>query len=183
MGPDEDRETGESRSQSVWGRLLLALDLVTKAAFYLSAALLAVIVALYCMEIVLRYFFQTPTIWSRDTIVYLLSGTILLAAPDVARNNSHVAITILVERCGPRTRLWVETALALTATIVAAGVAWVTWGETQRLYSTGILTDLTVAVPKWWISAFVPFGFTLISLQYLTLALVPARRGRDKTSI
>lgn len=174
---------GENRPRSRLVSLFRGLDLVTKAAFYLSAAMLAVIVALYCMEIVLRYFFQSPTIWSRDTIVYLLSGTILLAAPEVARNNSHVAISILVERCPPRPRQRIETGLALVAALVAAGVVWVTAGETLRLYRSGILTDLTVAVPKWWISAFVPFGFLLIGLQYLCMALVPARRDHEKTSI
>ncbi|MCO5134930.1 MAG: TRAP transporter small permease subunit [Phyllobacteriaceae bacterium] len=176
-------EAGGSRPRSFLHGLFQVNDLITKAAFFLSAALLAVIVALYCMEIVLRYFFQSPTIWSRDTIVYLLSGTILLAAPEVARSNGHVAITILVERSNPATQRRMETFLALITTFVALSVVWVTTGETWRLYQSGILTDLTVAVPKWWIGAFVPFGFLLLALQYLALALCPARRGHNKTSI
>lgn len=182
-GLDAEAEAGGSRPHGLLSLVFSGLDLVTKFAFALSAVTLAAIVALYCMEIVCRYFFQAPTIWSRDTIVYLLSGSILLAAPEVARNNSHVAITILVDRCSPVARRRIETALALVAAAVAAGVAWVTLGETLRLQRSGILTDLTVAVPKWWISAFTPLGFSLIGLQYLSLALDPARRGRDRTTI
>lgn len=174
---------GENRPLSIVQRAIGWLDALTKLAFYLSAAILGVIVTLYCMEIVLRYFFLSPTTWTRDTVTYLLCATIFLAAPEVARNNNHVAITILVERCGDTWRRRIETALALITAAVAGGVCWVTAGQTFKLFSTGILTLGTVAVPKWWISVFIPIGLLLISLQYLSLALDERRRGHDRTHV
>ena len=180
---NEKSEVGNSRPLPIAGPAMKLLDKVTKLAFYLSAATLATIVSLYCMEIVLRYFFLSPTVWSRDTVTYLLCGTILLAAPEVARTNSHVAITIAVEMCRPKTRKRIETLLALITALVAAGVCWVTAGETFRLFNSGILTLGTVAVPKWWMSIFIPIGFFLISLQYLSLAVDESRRGHDRAQI
>lgn len=180
---NEETEAGDSRPLPIAGPAIKLLDGVTKLAFYLSAATLATIVSLYCMEIVLRYFFLSPTVWSRDTVTYLLCGTILLAAPEVARTNSHVAITIAVEMCGSKTKQRVETILALIAAVVAAGVCWVTAGETLRLFNSGILTLGTIPLPKWWMSIFIPIGFFLISLQYLTLAIDKRRRGHDRTQI
>lgn len=171
-----DEEVGYRRPPTVIKFAINILDIITKYAAYLSAATLAIIVSLYCMEIVLRYFFLSPTVWSRDTVTYLLAGTIFLAAPDVARQNGHVAITILVEKCQPKLRNKIEFILAFAAGLVALGVCWVTFGATFKLLSSGILTLGTVPVPKWWISVFIPIGFLLIGLQFLSLAIDPYRR-------
>lgn len=176
-----NNQGADTSRPSPLARLSLGLlDQITRIAFYLSAATLALIVILYCMEIVLRYYFLSPTVWSRDTVTYLLSATILLAAPEVARTNKHVAITLVVEMCKPVTRHRIETVLAIVAAVVAMGVCWVTAGETLRLYHSEILTLGTVAVPKWWMSIFIPIGFSLISLQYFSLAVYPTRRNHDR---
>lgn len=159
------------------------LDRITRYALYLSASILAAIVVLYCMEIALRYFFLAPTVWSRDTVTYLLCASIMMAAPEVARTNGHVAITIAIEMCSEVTRVRIETFLAFVTSIVSLGVCWVTAGETIRLYNSGILTLGTVPVPKWWMSAFIPAGFLLIGLQYLALATDRVRRGNQRNHI
>lgn len=180
---NKDMEVGNRRPPNLIKSAMAILDIVTKYAAYLSAATLAVIVSLYCMEIVLRYFFLSPTVWSRDTVTYLLAGTIFMAAPDVARQNGHVAITILVEKCQPKLRKNVELILACAAGIVALGVCWVTFGATFKLFNSGILTLGTVPVPKWWISIFIPLGFLLIGLQFLSLAIDPTRRNFHKADV
>ncbi len=177
------RATGTSRLHRARDAAFAALDGVTRLAFWASAVLLAVITALYCMEIVLRYFFLAPTLWSRDTITYLLCATLMLAAPQVARNNTHVAITIAVEGLPDRIRAAVERLLALVTGIVSGGVAWITAQETLRLISSNILTLGTIAVPKWWISIFIPVGFALIALQFLSHAADGTRLGHDKTQV
>jgi TRAP-type C4-dicarboxylate transport system permease small subunit len=156
---------------------------MTQLAFNISAAILLAVTVLYCMEIALRYFFLSPTIWTRDTITYLLCAILLLASPQVARNNSHVAITILVELFDARTRHRIETVLALLTAFISAGVCWITAQETIRLFNSNILTLGTIAVPKWWISIFIPLGFSLVSLQFLSQAVDRTRRGHDRTKI
>ncbi len=181
--PTEKSGVGNRRPLSMARQAVRFLDWVTRVAFYMSAATLAVIAVLYCMEIVLRYFFLSPTVWTRDTVTYLLCGTIFLAAPEVAKNNSHVAITIAVEMCKEKHRTRIETLLVLIAALVAGGVCWVTAIECIRLFNAGILTLGTVAVPKWWISAVIPLGFLLISLQYFSQVMDQQRRGHDRTQI
>lgn len=177
------KEAGSRRPPRVISLAITLIDVLTVMAYYLSAALLAVIVLLYSMEIVLRYFFLSPTVWTRDTITYLLAATISLAAPEIARINGHVAITIVLEKCSDTMRQILETGLALITALVTGGVCWITASQTARLIETGILTLGTVAVPKWWIAIFIPVGFLLISLQYLTLALDRTRRAHDRKQI
>ncbi|MBL1421675.1 MAG: TRAP transporter small permease [Alphaproteobacteria bacterium] len=183
LNSNANEEVGNSRPPNLFKTAIKFLDIVTKYVAYLSAATLAFIVCLYCMEIVLRYFFLSPTVWSRDTVTYLLAGTIFMAAPDVARQNGHVAITILVEKCRPKLRKNLEMTLACVAGVVALGVCWVTFGATFKLFDSGILTLGTVPVPKWWISVFIPIGFLLIGLQFLSLAIDPSRREPQKADM
>ncbi|MDF1750172.1 MAG: TRAP transporter small permease subunit [Alphaproteobacteria bacterium] len=179
----ELKEAGSHRPPRIIAVTIRLIDFLSTVAYTLSAILLAVIVMLYSMEIVLRYFFLSPTVWTRDTVTYFLAATICLAAPEIARQNGHVAITILLEMCSDRVRQFMETALALITAVVTGGVCWITAGQTARLIETGILTLGTVAVPKWWIAVFIPIGFLLVSLQYLALAFDQNRRDHDRTRI
>jgi TRAP-type C4-dicarboxylate transport system permease small subunit len=181
--PSNDNAAGSSRLHHRLAPVFRILDAVTLAAFQISALLLLAITALYCMEIVMRYAFASPTLWSRDTITYLLCATLMLAAPQVARRNTHVAITILVDSLPGRIRRAFETTLALSTGLISGGVAWIAAQETARLMTSGILTLGTIAVPKWWIFLFIPVGFALVALQFLSLALDRSRLGHDRTQV
>ncbi|NMM45291.1 TRAP transporter small permease [Rhodospirillaceae bacterium KN72] len=174
---------GETRLPSRLTPVFRVLDWVTSFAYRVSALILLAITALYCMEIALRYFFLSPTLWTRDTITYFLCATLLLAAPQVARDNTHVAINIFVEMMPQRIKGRMETILALLTGLISGGVAWITAQDTIRLFDSNILTLTTIAVPKWWISIFIPIGFALVALQFLSLALDPTRMGHDKRQV
>jgi TRAP-type C4-dicarboxylate transport system permease small subunit len=153
------------------------LDRLTHGAFVLSASLLISITAIYCFEIVGRYFFNSPSIWAQDTITYFLAAMISLAIPEVARTRSHIAISVIQNMLSPSREQQLARLLALLAGLIALLVAYVTGNETFKLYTANIQTLGTVAVPKWWISAFIPTGFLLLALQYLRHALHPAADG------
>ncbi|WP_418648968.1 TRAP transporter small permease (plasmid) [Thauera butanivorans] len=161
------------------------LDVLTRAAFYLSAVLLLAITLIYCFEIVSRYFFNSPTVWSTDTVTYFLGAMTCLAIPEVARTNRHIAVTVFVDAMHGKSKEVAQRVLHLTAGVVAGGVAWIALSETLRLYKSGILTLGTIAVPKWWISAFIPLGLALLTLHYLRFAIdptaahVPAEQGGE----
>lgn len=182
-GSSNDSAAGDPRLRHKLTPVFRILDGVTLGAFQASALTLLAITMLYCMEIVLRYAFGSPTLWSRDTITYLLCGMLMLAAPQVARRNTHVAITIFVDSLPDRIRGAVESTLALSTAIISGGVAWITAQETIRLMTSNILTLGTIAIPKWWISAFIPIGFALVSLQFLSFALDRSRMGQDRTQV
>lgn len=155
------------------------LDKLTHRAFVLSASLLISITAIYCFEIVGRYFFNSPSIWAQDTITYFLAAMISLAIPEVARTRSHIAISVIPNMLNLTREKQLGRVLALLAGLIALLVAYVTGNETFKLYTANIQTLGTVAVPKWWISAFIPTGFLLLALQYLRHALYPAGDSAD----
>lgn len=147
------------------------LDAVTKLCLWLSALSLAAILLLVVNEVVMRYFFNSPTSWSMDINQWLFALTVMMALPEVTRVNGNVAITILIERM-PEKRRNVASRIIVLVSFVACMVAFYIAGtETLRQFNSVITTTWVHPIPKWWISICIPVGFLLSGLQFLRLGL------------
>ena len=155
-------------AQGVRAAPLLCLDGVTKVCYWASGLTLAAIVVVFCYEIVARYAFAAPTRWGHDTVTYLLCVGTFLAAPEVARVKGHVAITFMHSFLPQGVQRWVEVCLAITVALVCLTAAYITGIEAHRQFDRNIMTLGTFIVPKWWVSTFIPVGFFLVSLQYVS---------------
>ena len=69
-------------------------DRLTVAGFGVAAALVGMIAAAFCYEVVARYFFGAPTAWTYDVGCYLLAAVIFLVAAgdDAARAPTSTSI-------------------------------------------------------------------------------------------
>jgi TRAP-type C4-dicarboxylate transport system permease small subunit len=142
----------------------------------LSALLLAGIVTLFVMEIFMRYAMNAPTKWSNDVISFIMPAMIFLALPEVTRRNQHIAITFLVEAMGDDVAVKWGRVLALVSANVAALAAWIVASSALKQFSTGILTNTVIQVPKWALLSPIAFSFGVVALIFLTTALI----GRDE---
>jgi TRAP-type C4-dicarboxylate transport system permease small subunit len=142
----------------------------------LSALLLAGIVTLFVMEIFMRYAMNAPTKWSNDVISFIMPAMIFLALPEVTRRNQHIAITFLVEAMGDDVAAKWGRVLALVSAVVAALAAWIVASSALKQFSTGILTNTVIQVPKWALLSPIAFSFGVVALIFLTTALI----GRDE---
>ena len=76
-------------------RLLRAIDGFSRLVGGLAMAMIALLVAAMFYEVVARYAFHAPTVWSYD-ISYMLNGTIFLLGAGLAMSkNLHVRIDFL----------------------------------------------------------------------------------------
>lgn len=145
------------------------LDLLTKIAYHISGAALAGILCLIVNEVFCRYFFNAPTTWAGDANQWLFALTTTLALPEVTRVNGNVAITIFLERLPEGKRVVMARILALVGCLACFLALYITGNEVVRQFSMGITTNWVYPVPKWWVSATIPVGFLLCSLQFLRL--------------
>ena len=70
-------------------------DGLTRFGFYLGGATLCGIVVCFWIEVVARYFFNAPTLWSSSIVAYCLCLSASLAMPELARTRGHIAISVL----------------------------------------------------------------------------------------
>lgn len=165
--------TPHRSSLAILNGMASILDQVTKLSCYLSGLALATMLALVINEVFMRYFFNSPTTWSNDVNQWLFALATMLALPEVTRLKGNVAITILLERMPQSKRSILSKALAFASFVACMVAFYVSGSEMMRQFSCGIMTTWINPIPKWWISAVIPFGFFLSGVQFLREGIMP----------
>ncbi|WP_054030137.1 TRAP transporter small permease [Desulfatitalea tepidiphila] len=147
------------------------LNGITKGSFYLGGLAFALIIVGYVMEVVLRYFFNAPTSFTSDFTQWFFAAMVMLCIPEVTRIKGHVIISFFLEKMSAGHRSMVERTLSLAGFLICMTAAWICFSETMRQYNTGIQTEWNFPIPKWWISAVIPYGIGLAGLHFFRIAL------------
>ena len=145
--------------------MLKLIDRLNEAFGWIAAAAFVAVGAMITYEVVMRYVFLAPTIWAEEMSRFLQIWATYLAAATVLRHRQLIAITVIVERLGPRGRKLAE-AFALVWILLFCIVA-VWYGLDIMLDSirVGRATSTMLAVPQWMTELAIPLGFTLLALQ------------------
>ncbi len=85
-----------------------ALERFTGKVGQLTSYVFLVIVAITTFEVVMRYFFRSPTIWVHEFSVMLAAIAFVVGGPLVHQRRRHITISFFYERMGPRLRPWVD---------------------------------------------------------------------------
>ena len=132
-----------------------------------AMAQIVVLVATMLYEVVARYGFDRPTLWSGD-IVYMMNGTLfLLGAAWTLRRNQHVRIDFLSSRLPLRAQHAVNLAFYLllflpVLALVGSATAFKAWAR----IATGELEQMSAWEPMIWpFYAGMPIGARRSRLQ------------------
>src|SRR5215211_858186 len=142
-------------------------DRVTTAGFAVAAALVGVIAAAFCYEVVTRYFFSAPTSWTYDLGCYLLAAVIFLSMPEMTRRGSHIQVNLIFDGLSPPRARRLRFGIGLLAAAACLAATWITGTEAWRQYSRGVWTLSAVPIPKWWVSILIPYGMLSSGLHFL----------------
>ena len=143
---------------------------ITDLGYVLSGVGLALMGALYCMEVVLRYFFNRPTSWSLESITFLLLIVTFLAVPHAVRAGMHIAVTLLADLY-PRHNKRILFFCNLVGLLLCGFLAYVCLLANLAQIRGSIETSGNITIPKWWLSVFVTYGFVNSALWYVRLLL------------
>ena len=142
---------------------------------YLGAAIgLATMGALYCLEVVFRYFLNAPTRWSLETITFLMLMVTFLAIPHAVRGGMHIAVTLLADLY-PRYATRILFVMNVIGAVLCAFIATISLLENIDQYHGSVETIGNIPTPKWLLSAFITYGFGNSALWYVRLLFSGAR--------
>jgi TRAP-type C4-dicarboxylate transport system permease small subunit len=130
---------------------------------------LAFMVASITYDVVLRYVFVAPTHWALEVNTFLLAFLCVIPAGYVLRLGSQIRITFFLDRLKPAVKARLDI-LRAAAGLFFCGImiwkgldmAWTAWLHNDRM-STSLGTPMVI--PYF----FLPVGFFLLALQYVTL--------------
>jgi TRAP-type C4-dicarboxylate transport system permease small subunit len=105
------------------------LHFVVKVIGTLASSLFLIIVAMIAYEVVSRYFFISPTIWSHELSVMLGASAFLLAGPYVHQHRNHIVISVASERFSPH---WRARTSVLVSLLTLVFFLVLTYAATQQ---------------------------------------------------
>ncbi len=102
------------------GRKIMPTDI-------LSAILLFAATALVALQVILRTFFTGSAAWTEELGRYLFVWAVYLGAIAATVRGTHIRVTFLVERFGPKAERWSLLIGRLAGIFSFGTVAWFGW--------------------------------------------------------
>lgn len=124
--------------------LLRVIDLISEWTGKLFSWLCIVLIAVMSYEVLMRYVFDAPTIWSFQVSAMLGASFYAMGWAYVHKHNSHIRIDIFYTRLSPRKKAIIDVAgtlllfipLFIVLTDVAVSTAWHSWLRNEKMYET-----------------------------------------------
>jgi TRAP-type C4-dicarboxylate transport system permease small subunit len=140
---------------------------LTRASIVLVAMLM---LAALCWQVLVRYVFASPSIWSEELAVLLFSWTVLGGLALGVREGWHVRLTLLPEALPRGVRLWTERATDLATAALGVFLAWSGW----RFFDiTAGSVSAAIGYPIEILNALAPLCGGLMALFALERAIRP----------
>jgi TRAP-type C4-dicarboxylate transport system permease small subunit len=135
-----------------------------------QSCLLAVLVmtGLTLIQVVLRYIFRSPLVWTEEASVFLMIWMTFVGAGVAMRRGAHIAMTLLVERFPPGLS---RGFIALARLLMLAFLAVVAWQGWLLAMSVGGQRSPALAVPMTWPYLTMPLGAAFMGLQLIAVML------------
>lgn len=148
------------------GRLAAIFNRTNDVLVILAGAVLIFAVASVTIDVILRYFFNAPIIWSvvvnENNLLYIT----FLATAWVLRREGHVRVELVVNRLNPKAENLLGMITSIIGVIICLVVTWysslVTWQDFQK----GYYIPTHVAIPEASVLFIIPIGMFLLSIQF-----------------
>jgi TRAP-type mannitol/chloroaromatic compound transport system permease small subunit len=140
-----------------------------------------VIVILMAINVLLRYFFRTGSVWAQELEWHLLAPLILFGMSYALRHGEHVRVDILYARFSPRSKAMVDLISALLAIAISAIIFYLSLGYVEQAYSIGEKSpDPGGLTHRFLLKALIPIGFALLLAQSIAVAIAAFERFRGR---
>jgi TRAP-type transport system small permease protein len=150
------------------------LKLAERAVDTLAVALFLAMFAAICAQVVMRYVFNNPLVWSDEAAQYLFVWIAFLGWVIAARRRSHIAITMVVDRLPPGA----AQALRLAAQCAVLGFAAILfWNGTQITADNLDVQMTSMNLGYWMVYLATPLAALFIAI-YAVRDIVALLRGR-----
>ena len=148
-------------------RAVQLIDRFTEWTGIVTAWLMVPLVAAVTYEIVARYAFAAPTIWSFELTYMLYGAMFMLGAAYALRVGAHIRTDFFWERWSARTRGIIDSVAYVV--FFFPGILlflWVGWDEAWYAYEMQELSEQTPWRPVLWpLKAAIPLAAALLLLQ------------------
>jgi len=130
-------------------------------------------------EVVCRYVFNSPTMWTQEVSIYLFMWTMLAASSYTLQTGKHVRVDLLIDRMQVKTRKLFDVLTGAIGMIYCAIVAVQAFQMLMSSLKYGKLSATPLRVPLWIPQSALLIGFVLLTCQFFLIILKSFMDYRD----
>lgn len=122
-------------------------------------------------EVIMRYFFNAPTIWTQEISVYLFMWCMFGGAAYALQRGKHVNIDLLTMRMSEKKQSLLKVLTSLIGVAFCSEVAIQGWGMIVSAVKYQKHSPTPLQIPLWIPQSALFFGFSILALQFVVIVL------------
>jgi len=136
------------------------------------------------LEVVLRYVFNSPTVWAHGYTQRLFGGYFVLIGAYTLVHKGHVRVDVIYNNLSKKKQAVLDLVNMFFLLIWSGVMIPVSWNFFVKSYSINEVDEMVLAHPIWWVKFLIIVGMALIFLQGLSEVLKTCRElsGHNSTS-
>lgn len=128
-------------------------------------ALISMVITI-CYDVIMRYVFRSPTLWSLEINTFLVLFITLIPAGDVLVSGSHLRITFFTNKMGKGLQNFLESLTRALGCLFAAMMTWKGFSMAAMAFRYDERMSTPLGTPLGIPYAFIPLGFGVLFLYY-----------------
>jgi C4-dicarboxylate transporter DctM subunit len=161
-----DHRVVEESGKGLSGMLRRSVDRSAYALGLFSGFLLLLNGCFNCYEVIMRYFFNSPTLWVSETTIYVVIASNFFGLAYVLLEKGHVRLDFVISHLSERTALVLEIVTSLLAILYCLVLEWTSIKLTLDLYWAREVSPSVLKVPAWIPMSVIPIGTALLIIQF-----------------
>ena len=132
-------------------------------------------------EVIVRYVFDAPTLFSVELSEYLLILVAFMSIGWVLKEDRHVAVSFVVDRLPEKVRLVMKLPTSVLTMAFLAIIVWQGSRTVLTAYRGDYHSSSLLEFPMWIPYLLIPLGALVMSLQYIVtiIKLIQSFRGQE----
>lgn len=167
----ERREHGAIAETGLLGRAIDAVGVIFALGIIASALILL-------NEVVLRYGFDSPTIWAHETTIFLCAMAFVYGGLYCVVRNSHIRVVLIYDMVTGRAKRILDAVISLICLFAAAFFAWAAYGMViKAVFRPGGEIHFETSGSAWdppfpaWLKIFLFTVLCLMVVQFIIMAV------------
>lgn len=170
MEKAEDKKLAQKKG-AFWP-LTRGFDKTVDAFAVLAMALLSFCVVIITLEVVMRFFFNRPLMWSIEVTEYCLIWITFLGTAWVLRKEGHVIVDVIVMRIPKTSRHMLDTVLSFLGIFMCILLAWYGVRVVLDFIQLGRPMSTVLMPPAWILYLIIPIGSLLLTVQFIRRTII-----------
>ncbi len=147
--------------------IITSINAATRFAEILSEIGLAFLMLMVFREVVWRYVFKNPSIFSVELSEYLLVFITFMSAAWVLSKDRHVNMTALIDHLPKKLRLYLDIITSILVMIFCSVLIWKGYKTVIMAYTGSYHSSSLVNFPLWISYSIIPLGTLILLSQYI----------------